>query len=242
MKALNVSNVLPAGWLDLFAQDQPRIGIGLDPATTTKETSNPTGITITQQVSLMYFARLVLRLKTGDPDVIEYLLRQILQGLRGRGLSARRLCIAATNERFFSITMRKKLAPLVPVELVIESEKLTYLGEEMLYKAYLGNLFVNTIDDGYLALPPAEWLKKDIRLVVKDRGTFNAELGEDGGHGDTFVSTGLSLHALKTKGGPAVAAGAPVGTFAAKPGGPQRKFLNPYAARFQHGGRARIAT
>jgi len=49
------------------------------------------------------------------------------------------------------------------VELVIKSESINYLGESMNYKAYLGNLFVNTIDDGHLLLPQANWLRDDIR-------------------------------------------------------------------------------
>jgi hypothetical protein len=231
--SIPVANILPPGWLDYFDRDSPRIGIGLDPATTTKKTSNPSGITVTQQVGLMYFARLILRFKTDDPDITEALLRLILDGLRSRGLSARRLCIAATNERFFAAAMRKKFAGKVPVELVIESEKTSYLGEEMLFKAYLGNLFVSTIDDGYLPLPPSEWVKNDVRLVVRERGTFDADLGEDGGHGDTFVSTGLSLHALKTKGGPAEAAAVRRGTFGlAGTNAAARKLNNPHAHRY----------
>ena len=238
MKAIKADGILPAGWLNLFSE-HPRIGIGLDPATTTKKTSNPSSITVTQQVGLMYLARLIIRYKTADPDVTEAILRLILDGLRSRGLSVRRLCILATNERFFAVSIRKKFVSKVPVQLVIESEKTTYLGQQMLVKAYLGNLVVNTIEDGYLPLPPEEFVRTDMRLVVKDRGTFDSELGTDGGHGDTFASTGASLHALKTKGGPAEAAGAQVGTFGAKrPVDPGRKLVNPSA-----GGRGwRLAT
>lgn len=229
--SVRLDSILPPGWLDLFSSD-PQIGIGLDPATTTKETSNPSAITVTQKVGLMHYARLVLRFKTDDPDVTEGLLRAILLGLRGRGLSVRRLVILATNERFFAVSMRKKFVRLVPVELVIESEKTIYLGEPMLYKAYLGNLFVNTIDDGYLALPPESWISKDVRLVVRDRGTFQSELSEDGGHADTFDSTKASLHAVKGKGQATAAAGVPVGTFnRTRPSTAGRKLVNPVSRR-----------
>jgi hypothetical protein len=234
--SLRVDNILPPGWLDVFSSQHPRIGIGLDPATTTKQTSNPSSLTIVQQVNLLYIERLVLRLKTDDPDVWEWLLRAIVGGLRSRGLSARRLCIAATNERFFAVTMRKRLAGKVPVELVIESEKTSYLGEEMLYKAYLGNLVVNTIEDGYLPLPPCDWLKKDYRSVVRDRGTFDAELLEDGGHGDCFVSAGLALHALRMKGGKVEAQAAGASTLS--PAKATRKLVN---RDFRRGGRGRVA-
>jgi len=227
---IRVADILPPGWLDVFAPDAPRIGIGLDPATTTKAKSNPSGISVIQQVGLVYFARLVVRFKTDDPDVTEGLLTLILDGLRSRGLSVRRLCILATNERFFATALRKKFTGKVPVELVIESEKTAYLGEEMLYKAYLGNLFVGTIDDGYLPLPPEEFIKRDVRQVVRDRGTFDAEVAEDGGHGDTFASTSAALHALKTKSGPAIASAACVGTYGT-PRNPGRQLFNKTAER-----------
>lgn len=230
--SVKVDSILPPNWLDVFSPDHGKIGIGFDPATTTKKTSNPSGIVVTQEVNLTAFFRLVLRLKTDDPDVITSLLRTICTGLRGRGLSVRKLCILATNERFFAVQVRKKFVSLAPTELLIESEKIAYGGEQMLVKAYLGNLFVNAIDDGYLALPPADFVKTDLRLVVRDRGTFEAELGKDGGHGDLFSAGGASLHALRGKGGSAAAAGAPVGTFrVARPADPGRKLVNPKAGR-----------
>jgi hypothetical protein len=80
-----------------------------------------------------------------------------------------------------------------------------------------------------LVLPPEKFVKDDVRLVVRDRGTFDAELGPDGSHGDTFASTGASIHAIKSKGGPAEAGGAQVGTFRAKssPDTAGRKLVNP---------------
>jgi hypothetical protein len=230
--SVKVDSILPDGWLDVFSSTHGRVGVGLDPATTTKKTSNPTGLVVAQEVNLTAYCRLMLRLKTDDPDVITALLRQIYTGLRGRGLSVRRLSILATNERFFAVAVRKKFAALAPTELLIESENITYGGEQMKVKAYLGNLFVNAIDDGYLALPPATFVKTDLRLVVRDRGTFDAELGKDGGHGDLFAATGAALHALRGRGGAVAAAGVPVGTFGARrPTDPNRKLVNPGAGR-----------
>ena len=239
--AVRVENILPTGWVDRFYMLGGRISIGIDPATTTKKMSNPTGIVVTQQVGLFYHERLVIRLKTGDGDVIFELLRAIIDGLRAVGLAVRKVIILATNERFWAISMRKRLASRAPVELLIESEKIAYLGNEMLVKAYLGNLYVNTIDDGYLTLPACEWLKVDLRLVVKDRGTFDAELGADGGHGDCFAAGGASLHGLISAGGPAEAAAAATGTFQG-PGNNGRKMLNPHAHKFRRAGENRLAT
>lgn len=215
--SVSVSTILPPGWATVFSTKHPRIAIGIDPATTTKKKSNPTGIVVTQQVGLFYYQRLVLRLKTADPDVIHAILLAITNGLRAHGLIVRRVCILATNERFFAVALRKKLAGLAPVELVIESATISYLGQEMKIKAYLGNLFVNTIEDGYLPMPSEDWLKKDVRSIVKNKGTFDAELLTDGGHGDCFDAGGAALHGLKGKGGPAKADAAPVGTMSKGP-------------------------
>src|SRR3954471_21982209 len=114
---LPVAQILPPGWLDLFSAEHGQIGVGLDPATTTKATSNPSAIVVVQRVNLMHYARLILRYKTADPNVTFFLLHAIVTGLRTRGLSVRRLCLLATNERFFAVGVRQRLAGKVPVEL-----------------------------------------------------------------------------------------------------------------------------
>jgi hypothetical protein len=229
--SVRVANILPPGWADVFDPDRPRITIGFDPATTTKKKSNPSAITVTQQVGLFYYARLVVRMKTSDPDVIHALLDLILTGLRARGLSVRKLVILATNERFFAVTLKKKFAGRLPVKLLIESENIVYQGQTLKVKAYLGNLFVNTISDGYLPIPSERFVKDDLRQVVMDRGTFDAEVAQDGGHGDVFASTAASLDGQITGGGPAKAEAAPVGTIAGTKG-PTRRMQNPHARRF----------
>jgi hypothetical protein len=221
-----VSDVLPANWRDVFSQDHRRIGIGVDPATTTKRKSNPTGVAVIQQVGLSYFVRLLLRFKTADPAVTTGVLKEIAAGLP-HGLKARRLCILATNERFYAVQLRRELAGIVPVELLIESEATIYLGEKMLVKSYLGNQLVNTIEDGYLPMPDEPWVKADIRQVVRDKGTFNAEVDEFGNHADGFDGVKAGLHALISKGGPAVADAVDVAG-----GKPRRRDLkNPFADR-----------
>lgn len=239
--SIRLADLLPNGWLDLIDPRYPRIGLGLDLATTTGAKSNPSAFALTQEVGLMKMVRLLVRFKTADPDVTTGLVTSVHSGLRSLGMNARRLCIDATNERFFAVTLKKSLVGKLPVELVISSEKTTYLGESMLMKPYLGNLFVNTIDDGYLGLPPLEWLKGDIRQVVRDRGTFDAEVAEDGGHADCFDGIKLSLHALHGKGGKAEAKAAGPGTMGRREQ-ETRKVLNPYAQRFTRGRAARIVS
>ena len=76
---IRVADILPPGWLDVFAPDAPRIGLGLDPATTTKAKSNPSSISAIQQVGLVYFARLILRFPSASPNdllpVVQLFLR-----------------------------------------------------------------------------------------------------------------------------------------------------------------------
>ncbi|WP_043588950.1 hypothetical protein [Geminisphaera colitermitum] len=235
VKTVNVADILPVDWQSCFSPEHPRIGLGLDIATTTKDKSNPSSLSVCQQVALSYYMRLVLRWKTADPAVTKAILRTILTGLP-HGLRARRLCIDATSERFFAAQLRREFAGLVPVELVVASETIEHMGESMTMKSYLGNLFTNTIEDGYLALPPCEWIKTDIRLVSRDRGSFVAAIAEDGGHGDVWDGGKLALHALMSKSGRADAHGAPTGTLGVNRGAVRAGVRNPWAKKFQKRG------
>lgn len=214
--SIRVQDILPTGWRDVFTPNDP-VGIGIDLGTTTKKKSNPTSIAVLQKVLNDFYARLVIRYKTNDPDITEALINQVHD--LPHGLRARRTCIDATNERFFATTLRRNLMGKAVVVLVISSESTTYLGEKMNFKTYLGNLFVNTIDDGRLALPPEPWLEKDIRQVVRDRGMFDADVDEEGNHADAFDGIKNALHALTgSSAGPVEAHAAPVGTFSKGPG------------------------
>jgi len=65
-------------------------------------------------------------------------------GCAGAASRVRRLCIDATNERFFATDLRTEFAAKVPGRTHHHLKKTTYRGEEMLMKAYLGNLLVST--------------------------------------------------------------------------------------------------
>ena len=220
------SQALPAGWPDLFAPDAPRVGLGLDLGTTAKGKSNPSALVCVQQVGSFYYARLVARWKTAAPAVTRAMLRHVIQGLP-HGYRPRRLCIDATSERFFAADLRREFAPLVRVVLVINSEATEYRGERMIFKVYLGNLLVNTFEDGRLALPADRWVHDDIRQVVRDRGTFDAPVAEDGAHADVFAALQLALHALVAKGGPVEASGMSRGVYGGGAGAGDRFPLRP---------------
>lgn len=210
--AVSVSEIFPPGWRGYFAPENGRIGIGIDLATTTKRKSNPSALAITQQVGLMYYVRLLIKWKTDQPAVTRAIIDHALQ--LPHGLKVGQICIDATNERYFATDLRTYFAGRVPVTLVINSEAISYLGESMLVKAYLGNLLVNTIVDGYLALPDEEWVKNDFRQVVSSRGTFSADVDADGNHADGFDAVANSLHALQRGNARVEAHAASVGTSA----------------------------
>lgn len=210
-KVVNVKGLLPADWLLAFSRAHPLVGLGLDVGTTTKKKSNPSVLAICQKVGHEYRWPLIVRYKSKDPAVTQALIEEIAAGLASIGLRLRRGCIDATSEKYFAVDLKKHFAGKLPFDLIVNSENTTYGNEVMLWKSYLGNLIVNTIEDGYAALPGELWVKNDIRSVTTDKGTFEAEILEDGGHGDVFDGCKLSLHAIIAKGGTGEIAAAGVG-------------------------------
>ena len=223
----------PAGWRSHLAGGM--IGIGGDIATTNKAKSNPSAIAVVEQLGRDFIVRALVRFKTNDGDVYAAMLNEALA--LPEPLKARRICLDATSEKFFAAGQQKRLVGRVTVELVVASEKTAYLGEEMIFKVYLGNLLVNTIEDGRLWLPNEIWVRNDIRQVKREKGSFEADIAEDGGHADCFDAIKLALHALISGGGPVTAHGTQVGSFGQSGWG---RFLsglkNPFANKFFGGG------
>lgn len=95
--------------------------------------------------------RVVLVWKLADPDVALDRVRQLISLVAARpaGDRARRLCIDATNERYFSQTVRRELGARIPVELVIGSETIDVPGEPapITMKQYLGGQLVAELHD-----------------------------------------------------------------------------------------------
>jgi hypothetical protein len=230
-RKINIADVWPPGAWDLFGPGP--IGGGMDVATTTKEKSNPSAIAFTEKLGVDFIVRVAIRFKTDNPAISKAILIYALDRLKERDRRLRKFCVDATNERFFAAGLRDELAGRLWVEPVVSSETMEYLGEKMTVKSYLGNLFVNTIDDGHLFLPLADWLRDDIRQVKEDRGTFVADPDEDGNHADTFDAIKQSLHALVSASGPATAAAAQVGTFAGGPRPLREGIKNPFAKLFE---------
>jgi hypothetical protein len=169
------------------------------------------------------------------------LLDEIVRGIP-HGLRIGRMCIDASNEKFFAVAVKDHFAGRVVVTPVVSSEGTEYRGLKMNFKQYLGSQLVDQFDDGYCAIPEADWVCNDMRLVKKVGDTFDNEVDEHGNHGDTFDAKKLAVHALVSKGGPAEAAAAQISAgMSTRYPRPARKVLNPFANRFGRPGRPRLA-
>jgi hypothetical protein len=204
---------IPRDWTRVLGNGP--LGLGLDLATTEKETSNPSSVTLMEKAGPLYVQRLVVRWKTSREEVTRAVLAVIFADLQLAKHRAMRLCVDATNERFFAQALAKHFSKFCPVQLVIASEKIEVGGEAYDYKTYTGNLYVNTFADALMRLPDARWLKEDHRLVSKAAGRFVATVDPSGAHADTFSSGCLARLALEGR-GRAEASGAAVGAGAAK--------------------------
>lgn len=180
------------------------VTIGFDVATTEKDSSNPSAVTVMEREGADGVAVLTTTWKTREPALAKERLRRILETIAARpvGGRARRLCIDATSERLFAKSVQDDFRALVPVEMVISSETVEMPGGEKInLKTKLGSEFVALIDDNHAVLAPERYLRDDFRRVRKDRGMFVCEPGPNGEHGDTFDSHKLAWHGHNT-GGP----------------------------------------
>jgi hypothetical protein len=202
-----------------------KVGIGVDLATTTKASSNPTAVAVCEQAGLDRSFPLILAWKTNDPAVATARIRSVVEAVSKRpaGGKARRVAVDATNERYFATTLRHDLRAIVPVDLVIGSETVQRPGyEPMTRKQFLGSRLIGELDDNHLTLPPERYVREDWRLVKKERGALVCEPDVDGKHGDTFDAAKLALEALLA-GGPAEAAAAQVGSYGSGESRPSRR-------------------
>lgn len=181
---------LPDGWIDLLDPAAPT-AVGVDPATTEKDKSNPTGLCVTQEIGGIYVARLVVQYRTADPLKARAILREIVEAVRPRAL-----VLDATSERYWCAETKAELETLCEVLLVVASERTEHQGESMTWKTFLGNLAVAAIEDRKAALPPARALRDDFRLVKRSKGGFDNAMDNAGHHGDTFDGFKNSLWGL----------------------------------------------
>lgn len=173
-------------WLNFLGSGP--IGIGGDLATSAKEGSNPTCIVVMQhepEVSL-YFERLIFRFKTAEAQVSRAIFRMIVEDIMSTGRRIKAMSLDASSEVFFAQQVQQDLAGRCPVALIKGGENVNFRGVKGLAKVVMGNMFASAHEDNFIATPLAEWVVKDRRLVKREKGSFMAELGPSGEHGDTF--------------------------------------------------------
>jgi hypothetical protein len=199
---------LPPNWRDHLGQG--RLVIGIDPATTEKETSNPTSFSLMEQVGSMEFAvRVRLRFKTSDPNVTRARLRELLDVGHNRRVSA--IVYLATGDRFWATDLRKEFQRYCHIELIIESENVPNFEPAMNFGTYMGRRLVNAFNDRQIWEPDVQWVFDDLRLVISDKGGYLKKMDGMGNHADGFDSDKAALHGQLMKIGGAVEARA-VGT------------------------------
>ena len=185
--------------------DSP-VAIGVDVASTTGETSNPTSITVNEKRGLLSFHRLVACWKSDREAVQRERFRQIIQVIAERpaGGPATRMCIDGSNERFFAEGTQTLFSGLIPVEVVINGSTVkpppAGYNEPVNYKTYLGDIYSTAVNEGKVALPADAYIKEDHRLTVKNAGRYDCTPQPDGKHGDTFDSGKLSELAHMARG------------------------------------------
>ena len=205
----------PPGWTSKIRAGLPT-AIGLDPATTEEEKSNPTGLTIAQRDGARALLPLILRFKTADDRKQKAILREAIEGVRAAGARLTKVGLDASNERYFCQQVRRDLAGIVPVDLFVAAEipgEQEHLPpkERQNYKTLQGNLLVNLLDDHEIDMPADRWVKDDFRLVLRNKGGFSNRVDAAGNHGDTFDSSKIAVYEVIGQSGVAFAEAVQVG-------------------------------
>ncbi len=188
-------------WLAQHLGSGP-VAAGVDWASSTKEGSNPTSVTITEGDGEHEIQRLVCTWKIANPEQqIERLIR-LVQAVNARpeGGRMRRLGQDATGQQLFARIVSARLAHLVPVESVVMSETLelpTY-DTPVSKKTYFGDLYVGKFNDNRMSSPPERYYREDHRLPKKIKGLYVCDPAPDGKHGDTFDSGKIASRMLKS--------------------------------------------
>ena len=190
---------LPAGALDFV---RGTVTLGFDQATTTNKKSNPSALAILNDAGDELEIPLVLWWKTANPNVSTRRVVGIVKALLAMGIRVKSLGIDATNERFYARLLKEALGALCDVQLIGSSESIETPEGKISYKSLMGNDLANAIESGKAVLPFSTYLYKDFMRVVKDRGSFDATVGPNGEHGDTFDAVKIAYHVARSGGGP----------------------------------------
>lgn len=211
---LSIRDALPASVLDFVGAGD--LSLGIDLGTTTNKKSNPTAFSLLEREGLIKYMRFAARFKTGQRDVIQSFLVRLLDLLDRRDRKLRVVVMDASNERLTVGDIAMDLSGRVSIRASIASTIRIMYGEKVNVKTITASAVVNHLEDGRLKLPAEEWIKKDFRQTVREKGGFTAAVAEDGAHADLFCATGLALDGFDMD-GPLEAAAVPTSDLGGRP-------------------------
>jgi hypothetical protein len=187
-----------------------KVAVGVDWASSQKDGSNPTSVTVTEADAENEIQRVVIIWKASNPDLQRERLRRIVTAINDRkeGGRVRRVGQDATGQQLFCRDVAKDLAGLAPVENVVMSETVEIPGYDtpVTKKTYYSDLYVAKFNDNRITAPPERYYREDHRLPKKIKGLYVCEPQADGKHGDTFDSGKIASYMLKSSGGSAFTA------------------------------------
>jgi hypothetical protein len=187
----SVGDIVAGEWIDLCGDG--RFYIGHDVGTTDKSKSNPSCMVVMEDQGKSASVRLAVRFKSADPQVTVGLISGVAQKLLARQKKIRSVIIDATSERFFASSLKSELRGVCNVQLAILGSKVTLRGESMSLKYRAISTVISELQDNRLALPPADWIFKDLRQIYNHKGSYDADVLVDGGHADFFIALALAL-------------------------------------------------
>ena len=192
---------LPA---DLLAHCKGSVALGMDLGTTTKEKSNPTALATVTPDGEGFHVPALTWWKTSDPRVTKGRVRAFVLALKAAGVTIRGLGIDGTSETFFAKELAAELSDLCEVTIYIGGANVDGVksidGLNVNVKAHKGNRISTLAESDLLSLPGGRYLYEDWMLVKKRAGTFEASIGSQGQHGDTFDAVGLGILRLEITG------------------------------------------
>lgn len=166
--------------------------LGLDMASTTKKMSNPSALTLLQELNGKFYERLTIRFKTGEMAELEQLLAAIIAQIPSYQL--RGLAVDTSNEKFAGSHLKDVLHCRVVGYSGGENVKL--LGKKVQAKYAMGSCYVAAYESVMLGVAPDAWLAQDRRNMMREGDRFDAPVTKEGYHSDTFDSGKLALWEL----------------------------------------------
>jgi len=185
---------IPAGALEYV---KGTVALGIDLATTTGKKSNPTGLSIVRDEAGELHAPCILWWKTANPHTTTARVVGIIKALLSQGVRVQAVGIDATSEKYYAALLKEAIGALADVQLIVSSESVETPEGNISLKSFMGADLSNAIESGKAVLPFNSYVYKDFMRVVKDRGGYDAAVGPNGEHGDTFDSTKLGWRVLR---------------------------------------------